>query len=197
MPRCLRDVRDGIQAHVATGLVPRHPKDSKYVDSLLKLAGLLDARPFLMRKAAAALSSWVQGREPPEAAYPLSRVRLALPSHAAPLPDLPRPPDAAGGALGLEPEPSNLRVVVARHAARALPGAVSAEADFVYSLAAELFREHDQGWRVAVDTARKCWQRIATSELPQQFAEVAAADLEVEGDYLPPLVDDREALARD
>jgi hypothetical protein len=89
-----------------------------------------------------------------------------------------------------------MRVVIARHAARAPPEAVSAEADFVYSLAAELFRDHSQSWRVAVDTARKCWQRIAVTDLPQQLVELAAADLEVEEDYLAPLADDRDAPAR-
>lgn len=117
-------------------------------------------------------------------------MRLALPARGAPLADLPRVPELAMGALGLEPEPSNLRVVLARHAARALPEAVSAEAEFVYSLAADLVREHDQDWRVAIDTARKCWQRIAASELPQHFVVADVADAEVEEDPFAPLAMD-------
>lgn len=149
-----------------------------------------------MHKAAVALTSWTLGREPPEEPFPLSRLCFAVSASRAPLPDAHRVPDASSGALGLEPEPSALRVVIARHAARAPPEAVSSEAQFVYSLAADLFREHGHGWRLAVDTARKCWQHIAVTELPRQMFEPAAIDIVEEAENLVPLVGDDEAPAR-
>ena len=196
MPCCCGVEHTGRLRRPGAGVVPRHPKDPKYVDSMVKLSSLISGRPFFLGAAGAALSSWVQGLEPPEGPFPLHHLRLALPTHHVHLAAAPRALDPAVCALGLEPAPSDLRIVHARHVPRASPQSVSPEAEFVYSLAADLVREHGHGWRLAVDTARKCWQHIAGSALPDRLVEVAADDLEVDHDVMAPLEVEQALPAR-
>ena len=129
------------------GVVPRHPKDAKYVDSLLKLATLISSRPFNMDIAGDALRRWVQGTEAREEPFRLQHMRIAgamRPQVSVLAPPLPALASGMPGALGLEPEPSVVRVVCGRathHDAEA-----SLQAVFVYGLADDLVRDHGHTW---------------------------------------------------
>ena len=183
------------------GAVPRHPKDAKYVDSLLKLATLISSRPFNMDIAGDALRRWVQGTEAQDEPLRLQHMRIARAMHPqvsvlAP----PFPPLAFGmpGALGLEPEPSVVRVVCGRathHDAEASPQAV-----FVYSLADDLVREHGHTWEAAVVAGHKCWERIVNARLrdtvQQAISAAGAEDSDREQDALVPMAGEPDVPVR-
>ena len=93
-----------------------------------------------------------------------------------PLPLLLPAVDPDVGALGFEPVPSVVSVVVGR--ALALKPDVANEAStyakFAYPMAASLVELHDCSWDMALDLSRACWKSL------QKMCPVAPADPSVE-----------------
>lgn len=176
------------------GTVPRHHMEKKTIDKLSKLASILEARPYNMAAAATALRQWVTGTEAaePMPAFPHLRLRpeglvkasMTDVAYAHPV----------VGALGLEPQPSIVRVVNARPRLDGADTGVSAEGHFVYDLAHDLVREHDTEWPAAIKAGERAWQHLLAQGLhgPVQEAEGIAAMSDGDDDVGAPLVLDEE-----
>ncbi len=136
-----------------------------------------------MNKAAASLRSWVQGTEPSDPLLAVDCLAQCLQGRVQPVQPLVALPPALGLApLGLEPEPSTVRLMPSRDATDPCDRA-SDEAKFVYGLAADLVRDQGQTWPVAIAVARQCWQRfqaaspVVLAGVRQQLASTSDADL--------------------
>lgn len=172
------------------GWMPRSKKTAKYKAMILKSADVLRGPPFFKEEAAHALTNWVQETNKPEPALDVSYCKLliglvALPSVSA----LEAGPDAqsegeACQAVGLEPAMGKVNI---KHV-RTRVGVSDAnhdqlvptkKAQFVYSMAASLAREHGMSFDHAVVKAEKCWQRCPQAlrnNLPQDWAPLPDID---------------------
>ena len=162
-----------------------------------KLASILEARPYYMVAAATALRQWVTNTEAAETmpAFPHLCLRPVGLSVA-----LGQPAVHAGpflGALGLEPEPSMVRVVNARPRLDDADVEASAEGRFVYDLAHDMVREHGMEWAAAITAGERAWQHLLAQGLDRPLhaaADIAAAS-DGDDDVGAPLVLDVERPA--
>lgn len=159
----------------APGILPRTKKEPDFIKMVDKYAGVIGRRPYNMVAAGRALRAWVNGEEPVE---PLTDVSWSAIHHAhprrlfpLPAPLVPLGLQAPEGAMGLEPEPSNLRLV-SRGADGGKPA--SAQAHFVYDLAADLVGT-GMDWRPAIEVARRSWHMLSQKQHHCVHAGWAAA----------------------
>ena len=156
-------------------LAPKARIEKKYIDQLLRFAKHIRQLPFRMNRAADELVGWIERSSVALPLLDVSACEIVLRSAAldqSPLP-LPLPAvDPDVGALGFEPVPSIVSVVVGR--ALALKPDVANEAStyakFAYPMAASLVELHDYSWDMALDLSRACWKSL------QKMSPVAPAD---------------------
>ena len=128
-----------------------------------------------MNRAADELVGWIERSSVALPLLDVSACEIVLRSAAldqSPLPLLLPAVDPDVGALGFEPVPSVVSVVVGR--ALALKPDVANEAStyakFAYPMAASLVELHDYSWDMALDLSRACWKSL------QKISPVAPAD---------------------
>ena len=156
-------------------LAPKARIEKKYTDQLLRFANHIRQLPFRMNRAADELVGWIERSSVALPLLDVSACEIVLRSAAldqSPLPLLLPAVDPDVGALGFEPVPSVVSVVVGR--ALALKPDVANEAStyakFAYPMAASLVELHDYSWDMALDLSRACWKSL------QKMSPVAPAD---------------------
>ena len=171
-------------------LYPRRKKSKDYVKNIYKLADGVEQKPWFMRKAAKALRDWVNEKHTRpdllDVSYILDCLKLQQP------PAMQNPMDffvdqqAGRRAVGLEPMMAQMTVSQAGRKNRDGTDdhpSPSMEAEFVYSVAAELVTQHNFSWPNAIALGEQSWARFPK---PQKNAVKKA----VKNDVLEPHQED-------
>ncbi len=141
------------------------PKLKTYTSMILKLADAVEQAPFALVRAGAALRCWVTGKEQYlslDVSY--CEARRAAERHH--LPSL--VVRAEQQPVGVEASPGEVAIVAVRGAAannsgdspRILP--VNARVHTLYTMAADLVREHGYEWGSAIIAARVCMAHVGS-----------------------------------
>lgn len=159
-------------------LYPRRNKSRDYVKNILKLADAVEGRPWEMHRAAAELRLWVQGKHAKHDLLDISFVQECLTRQ--------RPPqsrrhsdffvDSMAGRRAVGLEPSMAVISVSRTRSGAGETAPSMEAEFIYSVAAELVSQHGFTWQNAISVGEQSWARFPKSH---KLAIKKSKDIEV------------------
>ena len=156
--------------------------EKRTIDTMNKLASILEARPYHMVAAATALRKWVtntcEAEETPT--FPHLCLRPGVPLAASGQPAAHS--CAFRGALGLEPEPSMVRIVNMRPRLVGDDVEASAEGRFVYDLAHDMVRDHGMAWPAAIATGERAWQHLLAQGLGRPLQEAADTATVSDGD---------------
>ena len=142
-----------------------------YKKNLEALATAVSEHPFNMTRAADYLRRWCRG----EAVHaPLLDTGFFLGDHASGSARLPRNPADALRARAVQPDPANVRVIVARQRQNVV-AATTVKMSFVNLVATDL-RRQGNSWQDAYRLAQRMWQRMGdglTAALERSFDELA------------------------
>ena len=176
----LNDVRR-LPASGPSSLFPRRPKSQKFKANILKLAGMVEENPYHMHRAAQELRSWVSDSYQPFPMLDVSFYTRCLQSFHSfqckrPARKQVDPLDQMAGrrTVGLEPSLGPLRVNAPGQTS--IIPSVSAESEFVYTMAAEMVQEHGYTWQQAISFSEQCWQRFPMKQ--KQAVASTAKDLD-------------------
>lgn len=145
-----------------TELYPRRSKSNEYKKNINKLARLVEGVPWNMHKAASELRRWVDGSFSRPPLLDIDYVSQYLLSPRSPIRADARAEqtfDHMGGsrAVGLEPSLATVRI---SRDPPPLRNQVTAESEFVYTMAAELVQQHRFNWSSAIAFAEDCWRKF-------------------------------------
>ena len=170
-----------------TGLEPRLVMDSDYKTMIHKLADVLRQVPYSMNRGADALDVWVEGTYRPAPLQDISACTVRS-AHGAPW--APLNPSGPGGHAALAFEPVVADVTIQSLSGRALAamGPVSNQWRCVTDIARGLVRDHNLDVRMAIDVAKKCWERMPPRYMPYAsgYATPSAASMPDDNTGLDP-----------
>lgn len=125
---------------------------------ILKLADLLDTRPYNLSRGANALRVWVEGRQGRTPLHPLPLFYVG--KQVGPRPHSLCTPGTGGNAKGIEPPMATISVKRVSDRVRLSRTPPSPEAVFVASLVKTLMCDHAYAFDRAVAIADTCWSSL-------------------------------------
>lgn len=173
--------RDGPQ-----DLYPRRAKSKEYRTNIYKLAAAVEQAPWSMHRAAQELRLWVDSKHTRPGLLDVSFVfdflkersrsgrRGAIDRFFV---------DSSKGrrAVGLEPTIAHVTVSTQGRGSSSPDPQPSAEAEFVYSVAAELVSHHDFSWANAIALGEQTWARFPRNQRQAVKRIVQEDDAEAAG----------------
>ena len=125
----------------------------------MKLANRLADKPYFMQAAANSLRCWVQGAAQQAPPLDVSYVRVQIETPPAPR-EATRVGHGGAHASAVEPDPSEVRVLMGREADQPRPPKASAKARVVHPMAATLVQTLGYSWPEALEIARASWDKL-------------------------------------